>query len=450
MMRRLSVVLLFAVLAGCQKEQQVKPDYNKPLPPGANALRLLLDPAQWPDLKEPWERKDPAFMESLDRSRSWFGIASTKQFFPLFDVSHLRAQMSVYALSKILTESQSGSQFEQRMREDFDCYTSVGYDNKGGVLFTGYYTPVFKASKTADSTYKYPLYKKPADLDIEPMTGKVLGRKVGSGYQPFPTRSEIESSNMLKGTELVYVKDRLDQYIIQVNGSAKLELADGSVMYIGYSGNNGHDYTGLGQTLVKEGKISPEHLSLPAIRAYFADKPAELERYINMNDRYVFFAEYNGQNWPAGSLGFKATPMTTLATDKSVFPRGGLVVVQTKTTPMAGPQGSFNRMMLDQDTGGAIRAAGRADIYMGIGPDAEQRAGGQFAEGRMYYFFLKHGKVLEWHQKMLTENPPASVKPGKSPKPNAPASAPAPGSTPAPGNAPAPTGGKIDPFGTGS
>ncbi|QNN21490.1 hypothetical protein HED60_04120 [Planctomycetales bacterium ZRK34] len=410
-----TIVLLacLVTLIGCQKEQQVKPDYNRPLPPGANALRLLLDLSQWPDLKEPWETRDAGLTAAIQRSQQWFSIKSTQSFFPLFDVTHLRARTSLYAFSKILAESQSASAFEQRIQAEFDCYTSVGYDNKGSVLFTGYYTPIFKGSLTQTSVYKYPLYTKPKDLAIEPLTGKVLGRKVGSGYQPYPARREIESSNMLKGTELVWVADRLDQYIIQVNGSAKIDLTDGSTMYVGYAGNNGHEYTGLGATLIKEGVIEPERLSLASIRQHFAGKPAELERYIEMNDRYVFFARYDGSNWPAGSLGVKVEPQVSLATDKSVFPRGGIVVINTRKTPLNGAASPLNRFMLDQDTGGAIRAAGRADIYYGVGPNAEQNAGGQFAEGRMYYFFLKHGKTLEWHQRMLEEQPPTPSKPVK-------------------------------------
>jgi membrane-bound lytic murein transglycosylase A len=184
-------------------------------------------------------------------------------------------------------------------------------------------------------------------------------------------------------------------------------------MYIGYSGNNGHEYTGLGATLISEGVIEPERLSLASIRQHFAGQPDELERYIQMNDRYVFFANYDGTNWPAGSLGTQVTPEVSLATDKTVFPRGGIVVINTTKTPLNAAPAPLNRFMLDQDTGGAIRAAGRADIYYGVGPGAEQNAGGQFAEGRMYYFFLKHGKTLEWHHRMLEEKPPTKTSPVK-------------------------------------
>ena len=401
-----SFMLLAAALSGCQKEAKVKPDYNRPLPPGANALRLLLSPADWPDLREPYATKDAELTAALDRSIRWFEIPSSAKFFPLFDVTHIRAKTSVYAFRKLLDEAQTPQDFEQAMLDNFNCYTAVGYDDRGSVLYTGYFTPIFKASLTPTAQFKYPLYRKPADLDIDPLTGKVHGRKMpGGGHAMYASRAELENSDQLKGLELVYVADRMDQYVIQVNGSAKLELTDGKVMYIGYAGNNGHEYTGLGATLLKEGVLEPERLNLANIRAHFAGQPGELERYIQMNDRYVFFTEYDGATWPAGSLGVKVANMRTLATDKDVFPRGGVLVVNGQVPSGDGGQRDFRQFMLDQDTGGAIRAAGRGDIYMGIGPEAEQLAGRQFSEGRLYYFFLKHDKVLDWSRRMQTDRP---------------------------------------------
>jgi membrane-bound lytic murein transglycosylase A len=397
--------LLLACLAagGCEKEVQVKPDYNRPLPPGANALRVLLDRRDWPDLKQPWQGKDANLTAALDRSIGWFAAPSTQQYFTAGQFTHLRARTSVYAFKQLLEQSNSPESFERAVQEQFNCYISVGYDDKGGVLYTGYYTPIFKGSRTPDGVFRYPLHKKPADLVLEPATGKPLGRRVGSAVQPWPPRREIESSGMLKGTELVYVADKFEAYIIHVNGSAKLELPDGSTMHIGYAGKTDRPYKGIGKAMVDEGKIPAEKLSLKAIKDYFRQHPAEQDKYINANESYVFFTEYDGATWPAGSLGVKVADFRTLATDKDVFPRGGVVVVNTTIPTVSGAQRPFNQFMLDQDTGGAIRAAGRGDIYMGIGPQAETLAGHQFAEGKLHYFFLRNERVLEWHQKMLND-----------------------------------------------
>ncbi|MEE9211097.1 MAG: MltA domain-containing protein [Phycisphaeraceae bacterium] len=387
------------VLGGC-KGPVVEKDYGRPLPPGAFALRKITVPSQLPDLKIAWTNSDGDLLSALDRSLDWFTKPSTQRFFPMAGISHGHARVSVFAFRQLLETSTSESQFEQRVLEQFDVYTSVGWDGRGTVLFTGYYSPVFNASWELTHEYRYPLYHRPTDLVTEPVTGEVLGRRVGQAIVTYPTRRQIESSNMLAGRELVYLKNKLDAYLIQVNGSAKLIMTDGSVRYFGYAGNNGHDYTSLAGLLVADGKLDPNRVSLPAIRDYFRRQPGELDHYMLQNDRFVFFQEYDGGSWPAGSLGVPVTAERTLATDKDVFPRGCVTLVQTRV-PTSGPIARrFEQFMLDQDTGGAIRAAGRADIYMGIGPQAETLAGRTVAEGRLYYFFLKPARLAAWRTQM--------------------------------------------------
>jgi len=333
---------------------------------------------------------DPGFIQALQRSLEWYQVPSTKSLFPVAGISHVHAYSSAYALKQIAQAGQ-GQALEQLLNE-FDVYESVGWDGGGGVLFTGYYSPVFKASRTRAPGFEYPLYKKPADLAANPLTGEVLGT--------YPARAEIEDSKMLAGMELVYLPSRLDAYLIHVNGSAKLEMTDGSVMYVGYAGNNGHEYTSIGRALVADGKISADKLSLPTLRAYFASHRDELDGYIRRNERFVFFREYAGDTWPAGSLGFKVTAGRSLATDKAIFPRGCVVLVTTDKAPTGGWALPRSQLMLDQDTGGAIRAPGRGDIYFGIGPGAEASAGRQAAEGRMYYLLLKRDRVQGWYDRM--------------------------------------------------
>jgi membrane-bound lytic murein transglycosylase A len=141
--------------------------------------------------------------------------------------------------------------------------------------------------------------------------------------------------------------------------------------------------------MVETGLLREDELSLTAIKRVYREAPESVMELIYGNENYVFFTEYEGDTWPAGSLGVKVTPERTLATDKKVYPRGGLVLVNTTSVTVADTKRSFLEFMLDQDTGGAIKAPGRADIFMGIGPGAEIVAGGQYAEGRLYYLFLK-------------------------------------------------------------
>ena len=213
---------------------------------------------------------------------------------------------------------------------------------------------------------------------------------------PYAIRAEIEDSNLLAGTELVWVEDDLSAYIIQVNGSAKLTFPDGSVHYIGYAGKTDQPYVGLGKSLVEAGLIPKDRISLSAIRDLYRRDPEAVRQYMRRNACYVFFQEYDGGNWPSGSLGVRVTEHTTLATDKRIYPRGGLVFVDTQAITFARGSQRFQRFMFDQDTGGAIQAPGRADIFMGIGPSAEILAGGQYAEGTLYYFVLRPEYVQEY------------------------------------------------------
>lgn len=386
------IVLSLIALPGCKRVIVEPPDYSRPLPPGASALRLITDAARMPDLSDAARQlADPGFQQALQRSLEWYDIPSTQGLFPVAGISHVHANASAYAMQQI----GQGPQALSQLSGDFDVYESVGYDGTGIVFFTGYYSPVFKASRTRSPGFDYPLYKKPTDLIANPLTGEVLGHH--------PTRAELEDSRRLAGTELVFLPSQLDAYIIQVNGSAKLEMTDGSVMYVGYAATNGHEYTSIGRELVADGKISADRLSLPTLRAYFRTSPGELDGYIRRNDRFVFFREYEGDTWPAGSLGFKVTARRSLATDKAIFPRACVVLVTTDRGPSGGWALPTSQLMLDQDTGGAIRAPGRGDIYFGIGPGAESSAGRQAAEGRMYYLLLKRDRVQAWYDRMMAQ-----------------------------------------------
>ncbi|MEX2216891.1 MAG: MltA domain-containing protein [Phycisphaeraceae bacterium] len=396
-----SSLLVASLLLACGCKSKT-PEYAKPLPPGVSALRKL-DPADWPDLSAALPMDD-AFLAATKRSLSWFAKPSSQRFYPFDGITHDQARASVYALPAIAFESASTEAFLARLRDEFDVYTSIGWDGSGTVLFTGYYSPIFPASKVRTAEFRFPLYKRPADLAADPVTGEIKGRQVGNAITPYPTRKDIEERNLLAGTELVWLRSRLDAYIVEVQGSAQFRLTDGTTMLVGFAGSNGRDYTSIGRLLGEEGKLDRNKITLSAIRDHFKANPQELDGYIRRNDRFVFFTTYDQSDWPAGSLGVKVEPGRSLATDKAIYPRGcvTLVTTQSPQSPTAAPgeTKSFNRLLLDQDTGGAIRAPGRADIYFGIGHEAELTAGKQVAEGRLYYVLLKPQRVAAWVQRM--------------------------------------------------
>lgn len=337
---------------------------------------------------------------ALDFSLGWFEKPSTRELFPRSGITHARAWASVYAFRSLLLATRDGSELERRIRAEFEFFASRGADGEGKVLYTGYYTPVYAGSRTRNATYRYPLYRAPSDLVIDRTRGEILGRRVGDEIVPYPTRAEIETSGMLAGLELVWLRDSFEVYLAHVQGSAAIRLPGGGFMQVSYAGSNGREYVSVSRALLRDGRLREDEISLEEVRAYFAGNPEELAPYVRRNPRFIFFQETRDDNWPAGSLGFKVTPLRSLATDKQALPPGGVVLVLTEGPDERGRIRPFRQFMLDQDSGGAIRTAGRADIYYGMGEVAERRAGGQYAEGRLFYLFLKPDRVAEWRMRM--------------------------------------------------
>ena len=393
---RIACALLCLLAVACARRPVKRPDYARPLPPGASALRKITDPAKLPDLEKAYGSRDPALLEALDRSVDWFNKPSTLQWFPVEGITHEQAWASARAVRHLMSRSGSPQEFREEFLRNCDVYESVGWDGSGTVFFTGYYAPFFPASPVRTDRFRHPIYKRPADLATDEKTGEPKGRKTASGgFETYPTRREIEESRMLAGTELAWLEDRLSAYIIHVNGSARLQMTDGRTLYVGYAGKTDRPYASLREHMVGAGLIGADD-GLAAIRKVYGKKPSQVEELMYRNESYVFFREQDGGDWPSGSLGFKVTDLVSLATDKKIFPRAGLVLVDTKAMHRGVTQRGFVRFVLDQDAGGALRAPGRADGLMVVGAEAEARAGAQQAEGRLYYFFLKPERVTEW------------------------------------------------------
>jgi membrane-bound lytic murein transglycosylase A len=401
--------LLFAL--GCQGntppvvQPPAPPDYTRPLGPGERALRLVTDPSERPDIASlAAQLADPEFIESLSLSAGWYDKPSSKSYFKpdISGISHVHAKVSAQTLLYLVESSPTPEEAAAQIDSLFDVYQTVGWNKQGVVLFTGYYSPQFTASLERTGEYQFPLYTRPADLRSDPISGEVFGRDTGTGQTvPYYTRSEIETQELLKGTELVYLPRRLDAYTIEVNGSAKLDLTNGETLYIGHAGTNGLKYTSIGRELIKDGKLDKNTVSMPTIRQFFLNNPDELNRYIARNDRFVFFKEYeNPEQWPGGALGVRVNAMRSLATDKEVYPPGAMVLVKTGTKNRTGQIDPIQQLVFDQDAGGAILAPGRADFYFGIGPAAEAEAGKLAVEGTMYYFFLKRDRVQGWFDQL--------------------------------------------------
>jgi membrane-bound lytic murein transglycosylase A len=382
-------VLTAVALISCKSEQPVK-DYSAPLPEGMLALEKITDPAQLPDFRPGFGEKE-SLLRAMDNSMTYLNKPSARFYFPYLDVTLNRAVKSIETFRDILQTSTSADEFHQRILERFEVYRSLGCDFKGTVLFTGYCTPVYRGSLTPTEEFRCPLYKLPDDLVKSP-DGTPLGRRQESGeIVSYYTRSEIEGGDLLKGKELAYVASKLEAYIIHVQGSARIVLEDGKELRVGYAGKTDRPYTSVSLKLVADGKIKRDQLSLRKMKEYFAAHPEDVDRYLNVNESYVFFTENDGG--PFGSIGVPVTDYRTIATDKQVFPRACLAYVVTDVPRFGADRGiemkPYREFMLDQDTGGAIRSAGRTDIYQGTGPEAELLAGYTCSEGKLYYIFVK-------------------------------------------------------------
>lgn len=380
------LVIALGALAGCQKRgavitgtEEFQKDYSRPLPPGELALRKITDPKQIPDYTNACSDIE-GLKEAIARSLNYMSKPSSQKFYPYSEITHEHAVKSLQELYKLVSSNLSPQQMNTALREKFDTYISVGCDDQGTVLFTGYYTPIFNGSSTRTDRFKYPLYKPPADL-LKDAEGVILGRKgTDNQIRQYPNRKDIQKSNILAGNELVWLEDQFEVYIVHVQGSAKIRMPDGHVEAVGYAAHNGWEYKSIRDKMIADGKFTEKNINMQNMINYFKAHHDEIDMYVNENPRFVFFRSEKGD--PRGSLNESVTPFRTIATDKSIYPRAMFAFAAVNLEKPVG-------FALDQDTGGAIRAAGRCDVYMGVGEKAGELAGKTYREGRLYYLFIK-------------------------------------------------------------
>lgn len=329
-----------------------------------------------------------ALIKSIDQSLKYLKTrraAAAYQRYKISGITRDRVYRSLQRFRQLVLSTNSPQELQKAIEKEFVYYQSIGRDSQGTVLFTAYYEPLYLASRKPTKEFKYPVYRLPPDLK--------------SWTRPHPTRLELEgadglqgSQGKLKGLELFWFKDRFEPYIIQIQGSARLKLADGTVTSIGYAGNTAHNYKSLGRTLVEAGKLPENGVTMPTIFEYFQKNPQDLNVYLPRNNSFVFFRETYGRS-AHGSVGVPLTPERSIATDKSLMPPGALALIRAPF-PFVNNNGELenrtvSRFVLDQDTGGAIKGAGRVDYYLGTGDIAGDRAGVTVSNGQLFYLLLK-------------------------------------------------------------
>jgi membrane-bound lytic murein transglycosylase A len=288
-----------------------------------------------------------------------------------------------------------------QIKKNFSVYQAAGSDNGGKVLFTGYYEPLISCRLAADATYRYPLYRRPDDIvEIDLALfgngfpkSKLFGRLDDKKIVPYYSREEIDQKKALAGRslEILWCSDLVDIYVLQVQGSGKVDMGGGNVLSVLFDGQNGRPYKSLGKYLIDSGAVPKENMSMQAIREYLRGHPDKITEVLNLNQSYVFFRLDTGPS--LGSIGVPLTPGRSIATDGKLFPKGALgFMVSKKPVIENGTIKSwvpFTRFVLNQDTGGAIRGPGRADLFWGPGPDAELSAGNMQQDGELYFLMRK-------------------------------------------------------------
>lgn len=263
-------------------------------------------------------------------------------------------------------------------------------------IITGYYEPLLRGSRRKEGAYTIPLYGVPDDLvtiDLgelypalkgERVRGKLVGRRV----VPYADRAGIERGSGPKGKEIVYVDSAVDAFFLQVQGSGRVKLTDGTTIRVAYADQNGHPYRAIGRVLVDRKELTVEQATAPGLRAWLAANPSRAREILDANPSYVFFREEAIKDpslGPRGALGVPLTAGRSVAIDPRNLPLGAPLFLAT-TTPEGQP---LERLVMAQDTGGAIRGIVRADYFTGLGPEAGDLAGRMRAPGRLWLLWPK-------------------------------------------------------------
>ena len=373
--RLLVVSVLFIILqAGCSSA--VKKPHLLPMKPGLG-LSEIPNPEQFPEFRDDYDKE--LLLQSINNSIEY--LKKTKSYpkaFSSIGFTPEKQKETLEFFREGYIRCKNAKKLNDFVSNNFRVFQAIGKMYEGEVHFTGYGTPIYDGSLTPTATFRYPLYDKPTDFK-----------------KPYFTRREIEERNLLKGTEIAYLKSKLEAYLIHVQGSGQIRLPSGKKVYVGYAGNSGHSYTSIGRLLVLDGKVQEEELTLPVLIEYFDQHPDELDHYLRQNDRYIFFKKVP-HAVPHGSIGVPVTSMRSIATDKKVFPPGGLAFATIGTQRPGGASRSNEKwhaeksfFVLDQDTGSAIKTPARADVFFGIGDRAMYKAGNLNTYGRLYYLLKK-------------------------------------------------------------
>ncbi|WP_310599554.1 MltA domain-containing protein [Desulfobulbus sp.] len=308
-----------------------------------------------------------------------------------------RLTASILYLQRLLAAHPSPETLAREIDRAYECLqvNAAPGPAAGRMLITGYYQPVFAGRLERQPPFVYPLYRVPDDLLIRQNQGKkeVLGRQVGGMVAPYWTRGEIERQGPLLGQELVWLKDPFDAFVLHIQGSGIIRLADGSRRGVHYAISNGRPYRSVGAFMVSSGRMQLADVTMDSLRRYIEEHPAERDRILHHNDSFIFF-EWSEPGPAIGSLGQPLTPGRSLAADHRWYPAGSLVLIDSRR-PVMDDDGQLERWLplrrltTVQDTGSALVGPNRLDLFWGTGDRAGKEAGQMKERGRACLLLLK-------------------------------------------------------------
>lgn len=353
----------------------------EPADPAAPSLRYLS--ARWDDLPG-WAQDDtaaawPALQASCRSPRMPQGWSA-------FCAEALAVPASDRAAQRTLVETRLRP---WRLLLEGEDIAAAARDQG---LITGYYEPVLNGSRRRGGSFQTPLYAVPDDLVTVDLGAlypalqgeRVRGRLQGRRVTPYPDRAQLSDGRLLAGKEIVWVDSAVDAFFLQIQGSGRVRLPDGTMIRVAFADVNGHPYRAIGRYLVAQGEMTVEEATAPAIRQWLAAHPDRQAEVFNTNPSVVFFREQplgNAAVGPDGAMGVPLTAGRSLAVDPRLLPLGAPLFLAS-THPLSGSP--LQRLMLAQDTGGAIRGALRADFFWGMGPEAGEAAGRMRHDGMLW------------------------------------------------------------------
>ena len=286
---------------------------------------------------------------------------------------------------------------EQRARQFFERHFVPhqvrNEDGSDQGTITGYYVPELNGSRTRTEQFKYPLYRQPDDLLIVDLSEvypdlahkRLRGRLEGNRVIPYFDRAEIDNGgNPLVGNELFWVEDPVELFFLHIQGSGRIRLENGELVMVNYANQNGHRYRSIGRLLLERNEMTRDQMSMQNIRSWVRQNPEAGRELLEENPSYVFFRELPaGVESPPGALGVPLTAERSIAVDRRTIPLGAPVFLSTTWPTSNDP---LQRLMVAQDTGGAIKGQVRADFFWGLGEEAGALAGRMKQPGRMWVF----------------------------------------------------------------